>query len=580
MNDEETVGNTKGICEAFEHAWQSRNVPDVQQWLDRVPSSQWPQLLPGLIRIDLEYRLKDGTSKDSLQDYVTRYGVNVGGISLRKSSHASSISKTEALTTELPSAAAPKLKSANSDDVARPESNTPMTIGKFQLMSAVGRGGFGVVYKAFDTVLKRVVALKIPRDPLTGAARTRFLREAEASAGLDHPGLVPVFEAGESEDGPCYIATAFCDGPNLATWLQNNGRPAWRDAAAFVRDMAEAMQHAHNRGVVHRDLKPANVMVVDATPKTESESTSDASAVSLRITDFGLAKFVADRLQETQTSVILGTPNYMAPEQIDSQISSEILAATDIYGLGVILYELLTGERPFDRETVIEVMDAIRHEKVQHLKDHDSDVPEDLETVCLKCLSKDPAERYESCSELAQDLSNFIQGKSIVACRPGVAEKLKLWLRSPARLQETGLLSILLGIGVPAWIVLIIVFVSSEGLDAEIKSELVPQTLGVTILLLLPTAWIGFKVLDQGIQWAKIGLTVSVVNLLMVSPPLFGYTMVFPELYSRYPLGKIVAYTFLTATFAIQVLQYINALRVAPGRATMTRHTLRPHAAR
>lgn len=574
MNERQSVEEIEEICNAFEEAWLSGQAPDVQSWLDRVDASIVPQLLPQLVRIDLEYRLKDGDLDVSLHDYFTRFGIAPSDISLFKSKHASTADERMLSTVELPLGTVQSSQRKEPKKTTGAQMQMPQMVGKFELISEVGRGGFGIVYKALDKVLKRVVALKIPRDPLPPESRTRFLREAEAAAVLDHPGLVSVFEAGELEDGTCYIATAFCDGLNLAKWMTKNQRFSWTDTAALVRDLAEAMQHAHNRGVMHRDLKPANVMVVQSENSTES----GLPLVALRITDFGLAKIVSDRMEETHTSVILGTPNYMAPEQVDSQFECENPAATDIYGLGVILYEMLTGTRPFARATVVEVMDAIRHSKVRALRHYDPDVPADLETICLKCLARNPQSRYATCSELAQDLSNFIQGKPIAARRPSLVEKLTYWSKSPARLQETGLLSILLGIGVPVWIVVIIGFVSSEGLNAEIKSELVPQTLMVTILLLLPTAWTGYRILNKGIAWASTGFAMSVMNLLMVSPPLLGYTLVFPEMYARYPLGKIVAYTFLTAMFSIQVLQYGNALRVAKLRPGSSGNSHRPAA--
>src|SRR5262249_42107297 len=216
-------------------------------------------------------------------------------------------------------------------------------LGRFQLRRRLGFGAFGVVWLAFDPRLRREVALKVPHAGALAdeVLRRRFVREAEAAAGLEHANVVTVYEAGE--EGPiCYIATAYCPGPNLAQWLKEREHPVPpREAAELVAALADGVEHAHGHGVVHRDLKPANVLLApDGTPK---------------ITDFGLAKILSESpaaAEQTQSGAVVGTPAYMAPEQAAAR-REQVGVAADVWALGVILYELLTGRPPYQADTTL-----------------------------------------------------------------------------------------------------------------------------------------------------------------------------------------------------------------------------------
>ncbi len=252
-------------------------------------------------------------------------------------------------------------------------------LGRFEVRRELGSGGFGVVFLAFDPRLGREVALKVPRADVlvTADLRERFRQEARAAAALDHPNLVPVYEAGEA--GPfCYIASAYCPGPTLAEWLHRRGEPLpGRAAAELVVTLADAVQYAHSRGVLHRDLKPANVLLqtTDDTEVTDEEEKklrslsvfSVLSVVSLtpKITDFGLAKFLADDPHApaaefpTRTGVVVGTASYMAPEQAEGR-NRDVGTAADVYALGAVLYELLTGRPPFQADTTLATLEQVR----------------------------------------------------------------------------------------------------------------------------------------------------------------------------------------------------------------------------
>jgi WD40 repeat protein len=315
----------------------------------------------------------------------------------------------------------------------RPPSDAPADpgggrLGRFHLLRPLGRGAFGVVWLAHDPDLRREVALKVPRaealaDP---DLRDRFVREARAAAGLDHPNIIPVHEAGEA--GPvCYLASAYCPGPSLAGWLRGRAEPVpIRQATALVAALAGAVQHAHARGVVHRDLKPANVLLA---PLPGDGPDPDGLGFVPRVTDFGLAKFLTGADSHlTQTGAVLGTPAYMAPEQGGN--SAAVGPAADVYALGVILYELLTGRAPFVADTPLETLLLARSEEPVPPGRIRLGLPRDLESVCLKCLAKEPGRRYASAAQLADELRLFLDSRPLRHTRRvTAAERAWRWCR-------------------------------------------------------------------------------------------------------------------------------------------------------
>jgi WD40 repeat protein len=294
-----------------------------------------------------------------------------------------------------------------------PDLTLPADFGDYEFVAEVGRGGMGVVYRVRQKSLGRVVALKmILSGPLAGPdAMRRFREEAEIVSRLDHPHVVPVYEVGEHHGLP-YFTMPLVDGHSLTAGLDRYLADPKAAAALLVR-VCDAVHHAHQRGVLHRDLKPGNI-VIDA-------------AGEPHVTDFGLSRRAESVRSLTSTGVILGTPEYMAPEQAAG--AKDMTTAADVYGLGATLYALLTGQPPFRAETVIATLRRVADEPPPPPHAVRPGVPRDLETICLKCLEKDPARRYPSVAELAADLGRWLRGEPILARPAGRFERYAMWAR-------------------------------------------------------------------------------------------------------------------------------------------------------
>ncbi len=264
------------------------------------------------------------------------------------------------------------------------------SFGDYDLIRPLARGGMGVVYQARQRKLNRVVALKmiLSGDLAKDEDVRRLQLEAEAAARLDHSGIVPVYEAGEI-DGQHFFSMGYIDGGSLEERLQARGPLAPRQAATILRRIAEAVDYAHQQGIVHRDLKPSNVLMDrDGNPK---------------VSDFGLAKRLRDESHLTASGTILGTPSYMAPEQAAGRLHA-VGPLSDVYGLGAILYRVLVGRPPFFSASAVQTLKQVLEEEPVAPRQLNRAIDQDLETICLKCLQKDPSRRYESAQGLAEDL--------------------------------------------------------------------------------------------------------------------------------------------------------------------------------
>src|SRR5579864_1809356 len=267
--------------------------------------------------------------------------------------------------------------------------------GDYELLEEIARGGMGVVFKARQVSLNRLVALKMILAGSFASSRDvqRFRSEAEAAANLDHPHIVPIYEVGEHE-GQQYYAMKFVEGASLS----GHPRGPARAEVAGLLDVARAVHYAHQRGILHRDLKPSNVLV--------------DTAGTRYVTDFGLAKRLSDTGRSlSDTGAVLGTPRYMAPEQAAGR--KDLTVAADVYSLGVILYERLTGQVPFPGDNVLTILRRVREADPPRPSTLAPGLDRDLETVILKCLDKEPSRRYASAEALADDLSDWLSGRPI-----------------------------------------------------------------------------------------------------------------------------------------------------------------------
>lgn len=328
----------------------------------------------------------------------------------------------------------------------------PWRLDRFEIREEIGSGGFGIVFRAHDPLLNRDVALKVPRPDRAGAPeiQRRFLREARAAASLEHPNIVPVLDLGPM-GSLWYIASTYCDGPTLASWLGGRARPVpHREAARLIAALADAVEHAHRRGVLHRDIKPSNVLMIRSGAASPGEP--EEVGWTPRLTDFGLARILEEAGEETQSGLPIGSPPYMAPEQARGDRDGTD-RRSDVYSLGVVLYQMLTGEVPF-RGTPRMVLRQVLEDDPRPPRRIDETIPRDLETVCLKAMAREPERRYPTAGALADDLRRFLDGQPVRA-RP-LSWPGRLWRRCRRRPVVSSLAAglaaaVLAGVAGTAW---------------------------------------------------------------------------------------------------------------------------------
>ena len=310
--------------------------------------------------------------------------------------------------------------------------------GNYELLEELSHGGMGVVYKAKQTGLNRIVALKMI---LSGQFASeddvkRFKIEAEAAANLNHTNIVPIYEIGEHKDQH-YFSMKLIESGDLSDVIDDL-KTDYSIVVQIMIKSAQAIHHAHQRGIIHRDLKPQNIMI-DKYGEPQ-------------ITDFGIAKSIRDEHQLTVTGAVMGSPSYMSPEQANAE--KEITTSADIYGLGAILYHLLTGRPPFKEKTAMATMLKVVSEPATPLRKIKADIPEDLEIICLKCLEKNPEKRFSSAEELARDLQRWLKHEPILSKKVGSVERLQKWVKRKPALAGfliVSCLSFILLLGLSLW---------------------------------------------------------------------------------------------------------------------------------
>src|SRR4026209_2889628 len=303
-------------------------------------------------------------------------------------------------------------------------------LGDYELLEEVGRGGQGVVFRARQKSLNRTVALKVISlgQWASTAHLKRFRREAEAAASLDHPSIVPIYEVGERE-GACYFSMKFVEGGQLDEVVRR-APISIRQAAELIAKVARTVHYAHQHGILHRDIKPGNILL-------------DAKGEP-HLTDFGLARLVETESSMTRTLDVLGTPSYMAPEQATGN-NAAVSSVTDVYGLGAVLYQLLTGQPPFAGGATYETIKLLLDTEPKQPRLLNPKIDRDLSTICLKCLEKDPQRRYSSALALAEDLERWLNYEPIAARRAGIFTRGRKWVRRNPKLVVAGIAGLLVG---------------------------------------------------------------------------------------------------------------------------------------
>ena len=387
-------------CNRFEAAWKAGAPPRIEDCLDGSVEPERALLTRELIFLDLHYRRSQGETCRS-EDYLARFPL------LDREWLAAALAGEYPTQTVEPARTPESADGLSTATLQSPSPDGPPPVGlrsfgDYEVLEEIARGGMGVVYKARQLGFNRIVALKMILSGSHAGAeeRQRFRIEAEAVARLQHPNIVQVYEVGEHEGKP-FFSMEFCPGGGLDRKLSGTPLPP-AEAARLVETLARTVQAAHDKGVVHRDLKPANVLLAaDGAPK---------------VTDFGLAKRM-DAAGRTQSGAVLGTPSYMAPEQAGGK-SKDIGPATDVYALGAILYECLTGRPPFKGPTALDTLTQVLLADAVPPRQMQPKTPRDLERICLKCLEKQPARRYATAAELADDLGRWQRGEPVRAQPP------------------------------------------------------------------------------------------------------------------------------------------------------------------
>ncbi|MEM9644313.1 MAG: serine/threonine-protein kinase [Planctomycetota bacterium] len=442
---------------------------------------------------------------------------------------------------------------------AKASSADKQLVGKFQLLQPLGSGGMSTVFLAEDLDLRRLVALKIPRAELLADARhrQRFVREAKLAAKLQHPGLVSVLEAGTA-GAATYIVSEFCERGDLSNWLiQHDKKVAFRDAAVFVAELCEAVQYMHFNGVLHLDLKPSNILLRDRITGVGNGSTTDHAsgarelpALAPMVTDFGVSRLIDGAGTNTNTSLVLGTLLFMAPEQLVPSLGA-VGPKSDLYAIGIIFAQMIGASVAREGATYRQILEMLDEYSSRHRAVECDDLPSDLRTVLLRSTAKHPGHRYASVTDFANDLRAIAMGQPVAGHQLGVLRYLSDWSGRPPRIREAWWLCIGANSISAFWMIagMILItgemFPGTERLPALVSCGMLVTTVNFPMLVF---GLVGLR----GHSWPFLPalFIVLICNLLVPAIVLMSDMEVIPGLYVEAPFFERLNH-FLVMGFGI-----------------------------
>lgn len=441
-------------------------------------------------------------------------------------------------------------------------------LGDYKIQRAVGAGAFGIVYLATDTKSNNPVALKVPRSEVLVERRKllHFAAEASLISELNHPNIVKFHQA-DTESPVPWLATEWCDGSDLAAWMQ---RPrsdiyspaAWKRAAKLVLEIADAVEHVHQKGIAHRDLKPANIMLCR---RDDSESDS-LSNFTPKVTDFGLGKIFDRDMVITNSSMLVGTPIYMAPELLDSWRTKEVCDressfAADVYSLGAILFELLAGRPLVNGYSFHEVLDDIRNGRTSSLTSLRPDLPASICKIVATCLQLNPKARYASAGNLVQDLKRCLAGESIEGQPISITSQYQFWHSRQSWPQTAGRFAIAGGGLITAWVVVTTVAaITSGAVPSEAFAVTAMDSFALMFTLTLPLMFIGWMCIARKRLASLIGTVFVLGHLISTGFGMFGNPVAFKALHdSQDYFFCLTVHLFFFLYFFVQAILFIAA---------------------